>query len=216
MVIKYLFFDFDGTISDAKKLTYEVMIETLEEMKFEFSKLKLKKQMGYKTPQIIQGVGIDVKNAPLIRKLFFKKILLKENLKKLKLCVNVKSLWDLKKEGYKLIVISNSDSNFINGSINVLNLKGLFYKIYGSEKFGSKDELLKKLLKKYNIGKKDAIYIGDRFSDICYAHKAHMYAVAIHNNCAWSTLTEVIKEDPDYLIHDFDGLKKLVEKLNKN
>ncbi len=215
MVIKYLFFDFDGTVSDARRVTYETMCDTFESMKFKFSKSKLKKQMGYKTPLIIKNMNLDFSKVDMVRKLFYKKLVNKKNLNKLNLCVDVEGLWGLSKEGYKLIVVSNSDSKFLKSSIKVLGLKGLFFKVYGSDKFSTKDELLKRLLKKYNIQKKDTIYVGDRFSDISYAHRAHMHAVAIHNKCAWSTLSEITKEDPDYLIHDFNGLKELIEKLNQ-
>ena len=40
--LKYLFFDFDGTISDAKKLTYETLITVLDRMDYKFSKARTK------------------------------------------------------------------------------------------------------------------------------------------------------------------------------
>ena len=53
---------------------------------------------------------------------------------KIKLCVSVKPLWDLKKD-YPLVIISNADSSFIRTSIKRLGLRGLFDKVYGSDKF---------------------------------------------------------------------------------
>ena len=71
---------------------------------------------------------------------------------------------------------------------------------------------MKKLIKKYKIRPKHCFYIGDRFSDIDHAHRAHVIAVAIHNQCSWSTKKEILAEKPDYIISDFKDLLKLVKK----
>ncbi|MAG40045.1 hypothetical protein CMI41_03695 [Candidatus Pacearchaeota archaeon] len=215
-MIKYIFFDFDGTISDARRLTHEKFLETLEECEFKFSKQKLKSLMGAKTKEILIGLGIDAKAHSKVRRLFLKKAIGDSNSKTLKLCADVKPLYKIKKDGIKIIILSNSHKSFLTKSIKVLKIKGLFNKVYGSRPLRSKDQILRKLFRKYNIKPKEAIYVGDRFSDIEYAHKAHCHAVGIHNKCSWSTKKEILKEKPDFMIKDFKELKKLVEKLNSN
>ena len=145
----YIFFDFDGTISDAKKLTYGVFSEILDSHKYNYSKQKLKNLMGAKTPEILKGLEIEGANVNEIRREFFKKAVNKASEKNLKLCADIKPLYNLKRKGYKLIVVSNSEKSFLKKSIKVLDIKNLFDKIYGSENFKTKDALLKKLLKKY-------------------------------------------------------------------
>ena len=214
MVMKrgYIFFDFDGTISDAKRLTYDCFAKILDQRGYKYSKVKLKKVMGAKTPEILKSLGIENSKVNEIRKDFFKIVVKKANANNLKLCADVKPLYELKKMGYKLIVVSNSEKSFLIKSIKVLGIKGLFNKIYGADGFSTKDALLKSLLKKYHLNSKNVFYIGDRFSDVDYAHESKMKAVAIHNECSWSTRAEILKEKPDYIIKDFEDLKKLVLK----
>ena len=99
-------------------------------------------------------------------------------------------------------------------SIKKLKLKGLFRKFYGAEKFTKKDKMLKKLFKKMKIKPHEAIYIGDRFSDIKYARSVGCVAVAIHNKCSWSNLETIKNENPDFIIKNFIELEKLIKELN--
>jgi phosphoglycolate phosphatase len=213
-MIKYIFFDFDGTVSDAKKLAYDKMSEALEEEGIKFSKTKLRKLMGAKTREIFGGLNIERNKFPEIRRSFHKKFVKGVTRKTLKLCSSPKPLYQLKGEGIKLIVLSNARKKYLVKTIKILGIRGLFTEVYGSRANKTKDQILKKLFRRYNIKPKETLYVGDRFSDINYAHKAHCHAVAIHNKCAWSTKKEILAENPDYIISDFKDLKELVEKLN--
>jgi len=212
--IKLLLFDFDGTISDARKLAENCLIEVLDEYGFDFDKRLAKKLLGSKMPEIFKKLGLHLSFVDKARKKFFKKMIKGAKQGKIKLCVSVKPLYDLKKQGYKFIVISNSETSFIKASIKKLKIKKLFSEIYGAEKFPTKEDILKKLFKKHRIKPSQAVYIGDRFSDIEYARKAGCLAIAIHNKCSWSDLKTIKKEKPDFIIKDFYGLKKVLEKLN--
>lgn len=213
-MIKAIFFDFDGTISDAKKIAYDSMVRTLDEFGYEFDKKKLEKLLGERTRSILESLGLDIENIDDIRKKFYKYFIDAAKNGGIKPCVSLKPLWELKKD-YPLIVVSNSRTIFLKTSVKVLKIKGLFKKIYGEEKFDSKDKMLEKLFRKMGIKASEAIYVGDRFSDIESARDAGCVAVAIHNKCAWSSLSLINKEKPDFIIKDFVGLKKVVEKLEK-
>ena len=214
--MKVLFFDFDGTISDALKLGQDSLIETFDNYGLKFNKTKAKKLLGAKMPTILKKLGVILPMITQVRKSFWKKMMkgVKDN--KIKLCVSVKPLYELKKQGYKLIIITNGKSRFTKASIKALKIKNLFNKVYGSEHFSTKDQLLEKLFKKYNIKPHESAYIGDRFSDIKYARKAGCFAIAIHNKCSFSTLKEIQEQKPDFIIKDFKGLKKVVEKLKQD
>lgn len=211
-MVKAVFFDFDGTISDARKIAIESLEEVLEEYKIPYSKKKLEKAMGAKTEKILEDLGIVKTIANPVRKKLFKKMIKRTKNGELKLCVSTKPLEEMKKD-YKLIVVSNSQTAFIKVSAKELGIKKLFKEIHGSEKFNTKDEILKKLFKKHKIKPSEAAYVGDRFSDIEYAKKAGCLAIAIHNKCSWSTKKVIMAEKPDYLIKDFYDLKKILKKL---
>ena len=212
-MIKTLFFDFDGTISDDKKIVRESMVKVLNEFNYKFDKKKLSVLMGSKMEIILKELGLGNENLRCIRRKFyeyFTKAVLNGGIKP---CVSLRPLWELRKN-YPLIVVSNSEEDFIMTSIRKLKLNGLFEDIYGAGKFGKKDEILKKLFKKMKIKPNEVLYVGDRFSDIDCAKKTKCISVAIHNKCSWSDLKTIKKENPDYIIKDFTELKKLVEKLD--
>lgn len=213
-MIKAVLFDFDGTISDARKLTFETMYSVLIEKGYDFEKKKFEHLMGVKTADILKGLDIHV-DYKKINKVFYRRVIRGAKEGKLNLCVSIEPLKELKKEKIKLIVISNSHTRFVKASARALKIKKLFKKIYGSESFNTKDEMLEKLFKKMKIRPVEAIYVGDRFSDVDYAREAGCYAVAIHNQCSWSTKAAILKEKPDFIIKDFKDLKRIVEKLNK-
>ena len=215
MGIKILFFDFDGTISDAYSLAFKSLVKTLDESNHKYDKSKIKNLLGAKMPEIFKTLGIPLTRIQKFRKKFFNFMLQGVKNNQIKPCVSLKPLYNLKKQGYKLIIITNSEGNFIRQSIKQLKIQKLFNKAHTAENFSTKDKLLKQLFKKYKIKPHQAVYIGDRFSDIEYARKAGCYAIAIHNKCSWSTKTQILKEKPDFIIKDFYGLKKILNKLNK-
>jgi len=213
-MIKAIFLDFDGTISDAHSIAFKSMVRTLDEYGYKFDQNKLLELMGNRMQVILKELGLNPGHLDAVRKRFYKYFTKEAMDGGIKLCVSVKPLWDLKKK-YPLIVVSNSETNFLKKSIKKLELKGLFKKVYGADKFSHKDKLLEKLFKKMKIKPHEAIYIGDRFSDIKYAREAGCYAIAIHNKCAWSDLKTIKKEKPDYIIKDFRELKKIINSIDQ-
>ncbi len=207
-MIKVLFFDFDGTIADAKEIAFKTMLETFE--KYNYNVGLIKKLLGMKIPKILEQISVRKEQRDKIKKYFYDSLIKK--VYKLKLCVSVKPLWELRKE-YKMIVISNSESSFVRASAKKLRVDKLFNSFYGAESFSSKDKILKKLFKKFKIKPREAVYIGDRFSDIEYARKAGCYSIAIYNKCSWSSLKEIKAEKPDFIVKDFCGLENVLKNL---
>jgi HAD superfamily hydrolase (TIGR01549 family) len=210
-MIKAIFFDFDGTISDAKSLSQNSFIETFEELGYKFDKKKLRELLGLKTPEILAELGIPTSNTSKVRRHYWKKMFIGVNAGKIKLCVSLKPLEKLKNDGIELGIITNGSRKFLKISLKKLGIKNLFSRLYASEDFKTKDKMLKKLFRKYKVRPHEVLYVGDRFSDVEYARKAGCYAVAIHNKCSWSSLALIKKENPDFIIKDFRGLKKIVE-----
>lgn len=212
-MIRAIFFDFDGTISDTKQFVYKSIISFLESEKYRFDKKIILSMLGVRMNEIFQAIGID-KKTDFLREKFYKYMLGKIPKSKLKLCASIKPLQELKNK-YLMIVVSNSDKKFILSQAKLLGVKDLFKEIIGAEGFKAKDKILLDLFKKYKLKPKEVIYIGDRFSDVEYAKKAGCVSVAIHNKCSWSTKKRILAEKPDFIVRDFYGLKKAVEKLNR-
>ena len=214
--IKAIFFDFDGTISDAKKIAEESLAETLNEFGYSAKIREARKMLGTKMPEIFKKLSIDLSIIKKARKFFYKQFTKKAKQGRIKLCCSVQPLEELKKQKIILLVISNSETSFVKTSAKILKVKKLFEKIYGAEKFSTKDKMIEKIQKKYNLKPYEIAYVGDRFSDVEYARKAGVLAIAIYNKCSWSTKKQLLKEKPDFIIKNFDDLKKIVGRVNKD
>ncbi|MDO8516566.1 MAG: HAD hydrolase-like protein [Nanoarchaeota archaeon] len=210
-MIKILFFDFDGTINNALNLQYNTLARIIQKHGHFTDKNKIMPLLGLKMQEIIEKLGIRA-NVGVIRKEFYKE--LNKGLNQLNLCVSVKPLYALKKD-YQLMVISNAEASFTLTAAKKLKVYDLFEKFYTAEHFLDKSTELKKLFKKYKIKPKEAVYIGDRDSDVSFAKKAGCYSIAIHNKCSYSSLSQIKKQKPDFIIKDFYGLERVLKKLNK-
>lgn len=211
-MIRAIFFDFDGTISDARRFVSKNIIKFLEKEEYIFNKNIVLSMLGARMDEIFEEIGIG-KGKDFLREKFYKYVIGEIPKSKLKLCVSVKPLVDLKSK-YLMLVISNSDTQFIKKQAKFLGVNKLFKEIIGAEGFKTKDKIIVDLLKKYKLKPQEVIYIGDRFSDVEYAKKVGCISVAIHNKSSWSTKKRILEEKPDFIVKDFYGLKKIVEKIN--
>lgn len=219
MVIKAVFFDFDGTISDSYAVVFRSLVRALKESGHRFDKRKLKGLLGVRAERLLRELVLDEPSAKKVRKIFYGYLSKAVSSQGIQSCVSLKPLWEMKESGMPLLVVSNSHSSFLRASIKALNIGGLFKRVYGAEKFdvaanGSKDGMLQALFKGMKIKPSEAVYVGDRFSDVEFARKVGCVAVAVHNSCSWSTLERVKKEKPDYIVRDFYGLRKVLRELN--
>ena len=211
-MIKGIFFDLDGTINDARWLAHYSLTKTLDHFDFPYDDSKVYDALGNKMPGILKELGVKT-DVNKFRKEFLKYFLTGAREGKTKKCGNLRPLWKLSKK-YPLTIVSNAETEFVKTSVDRLGIDKMFDAIYGGEAFDTKDKFLKKLFKELKIKPSEAIYVGDRFSDVRFARKAGCIAVAIHNKYSWSTLEKIKKENPDYIIKNFNQLRKLVEKLN--
>lgn len=212
-MIKVMFFDFDGTVSDARKIAFESLAKTLDDYGYKFDKNKLLGLMGNKVKIILKELGLKTKDLEVVREKFYKYFTKAAIDGGISPCVSLKPLWRLSEE-YPLIAVSNSETSFLRASIRKLELKGLFREVHGAEKFVSKDKMLKSLFKKMKIKPSEAIYIGDRFSDVEFAKKAGCFSVAIQNKCSWSSLPVIKKAKPDFIIRDFRSLRRVLREID--
>ncbi|MCD4771004.1 HAD family hydrolase [archaeon] len=215
-MIKTIFFDFDGTISDARMIAFNSLVRTLEEFGYDFDEKRLMSLLGVKMKGMLKMLGLKVKDVEAIRDKFYTYFTEMAVAGGIRPCVSLKPLWKMKGEGMPMYVISNSRDDFLKASIKKLRIEGLFTEVYGAERFKHKDDMMSALFKKMKLKPCEVIYVGDRFSDIEFAREAGCVAVAIHNKCSFSTLDRIKEEEPDFIVRDFYGLGKIVGKLNNS
>lgn len=126
----------------------------------------------------------------------------------------VETLNKLKKAGKKLYVLSNAQSCFTKTELGRLGLRKYFSGIiYSSDYKCAKPDakLFETLVKKYNLDKKETIYIGnDGFTDVVGARNAKIDCLWIKTNL---TGNEVPTVPPKYTVDgDFREISKLLLK----
>ena len=124
------------------------------------------------------------------------------------------TLTKLKKAGKKLYVLSNAQSCFTKTELGRLGLRKYFSGIiYSSDYKCAKPDakLFETLVKKYNLDKKETIYIGnDGFTDVVGARNAKIDCLWIKTNL---TGNEVPTVPPKYTVDgDFREISKLLMK----
>ncbi|MFZ5955286.1 MAG: HAD family hydrolase [Nanoarchaeota archaeon] len=205
-MIKLICFDFDGTLVDSYDFYFNIFSKILKKHNYKFDKNKLKILLGEKSSFILQNLGVEETEIPILNKEIFNEAL--TNNHKLKFCDSITSLKKLSND-CKLIIVSNTNYKIIEKIMQSFKIKQLFDNFYFNGKY-SKSYSIKMISKNFNIKPSSIVYIGDRFSDIIEAKKARCWSIAIHNKLSWSSLNEIKKQKPDFIINSFDELEKVL------
>ncbi len=209
MVIRAVFFDFDGTILDTRKLAEDALVLTLDELGLDYDKDEAFGLLGVKMRIIMEKLGVGKDKVEAAADLFY------ENYTKMVLESDVRACGDLGvlyklKEKVPLVVVSNSFDGFLKAAISKLKIDDLFESVHGAEKEAKKDDVLRRVAGEMGLKTSEVVYVGDRFSDVAYAKKAGMISVAVSNECSWSDGGELLEEEPDFLVEGFEGLRDVV------
>ena len=73
--------------------------------------------------------------------------------------------------------------------------------------------MLAKLAKKFRAKNSECIVIGDSIMDVRAAKKAGMISIAIARKTGASTLKELKKQKPAFIIKNLEEVPKIIEKL---
>ncbi|MBE5663979.1 HAD family hydrolase [Staphylococcus sp. SS60] len=207
---KNIIFDFDGTIADSKTCSV-------------ISTKKAFNDYGLNIPsdeQIEYYMGIPIEesfNLMSTIKLNDKELtelmtLFRENYKEteeqhLKIYDDMQEQLKTLHQNHKLFVVSSKKSNVLERNLAKLGVDNLFVEVIGSDKVmkykPSPDGIIY-ILQKYDLQKKDTIYVGDAAFDIKMAKNAEIDSCAV----TWGSHSiEVLKaENPNFIINNVKEL----------
>ena len=169
-MIKYIVFDFDGTLADTFDVIKTIAMNEyseydidLELFKYEGAKGLLKKLNipRWKIPGMILNVSTKLRNSKDIK--LFPGI--------------IDLLISLKKE---------------------YNIENLFEFVYSDSSLFGKHLVLKKMCNKYNIHPLDVMYVGDEDRDIIASKKVNIKTIAV--TWGFNSKEKLSREKPDYLV----------------
>jgi len=197
-LIKYLIFDFDGTVVDSATLYIRLANNIADELglpKLSLEELRLFAGMPIKNRCKI--LGIPLYRLPSMNIRMQEEI--KSHIHELKWIDNIDNeIRKLKEAGFRLVIISSNSIANIERFFRDKN-SDVFDEIYSSRGIFDKHRSINKLIKKLGIKKNEAVYIGDEYRDIKACKKSKIKIISV----TWGFDSEelLIKGNPDFIAH---------------
>lgn len=200
MKIKLIVFDFDGVIEN----TYEKHLE--------FSKKNISGLTREEHRKLFEG-NVHTEREKLSSRLTgfdFRKHFV-EYRSNLKIKPEIRAELLKLSEGYTLGIITSSREKSIRSYLDQNNLTQLFSFVYGYETEQSKTEKFELVMKKFNLTKKEIIFVADTLGDILEAKKAGIETIGIDSGFHEKSRLE--KGKPLRIISRFSQVLPTVKEL---
>lgn len=195
--MKYIIFDFDGTLADSTAV-FASAWNTLA-LKYKFKGIELKEIEALKKLSIAERSKLfdfPMYKLPMILPQFYR--LYRQSLNEVHLYDGIKEvLMDIDKRGYKILIISsNSQENILE----FLKMNGIqcVSNVLCSNRIFGKDKVIKKFLKDSNITPSDVLYIGDEQRDIVACKKVGVPIIWV--GWGYDAIEVVQQEEPEYKV----------------
>ena len=188
-MIKYIVFDFDGTIADTFDVIKSIAINEFDAYDFDFELIRSEGTKG-----LFKKMNIPLWKLPEMALKVTSRL---RNNKEIKLFPEVIDLLNILKKDYKIgIVSSNSKENIID-TLQKHNIEKMFEFVYSDSSIFGKHLVLRKMCSKYKINPLDVIYVGDEDRDIVAAKKVKIKNIAV--TWGFNSKEKLCKVKPDYL-----------------
>lgn len=189
-MIKYIVFDFDGTLADTFDVIKTIAMNEYSEYDIDIELFKDKGVKGFlkmlniprwKLPRMILNVSSKLRNS-----------------KNIKLFPDIIDMLLCLKKDYKLGILSSNSKDIIIDTLKEYNIENMFEFVYSDSSLFGKHLVLKKMCNKYNIDPLDVIYVGDEDRDIIASKKVNIKTIAV--TWGFNSKEKLIREKPDYLV----------------
>lgn len=197
-MIKYLLFDFDGTLVDSLDITVEVYNQVAE--KYKARKLDRKDVEYFKSLSVkerCQFLNFKLYKFPVAALEVYK--LFKPFIKELRFFEGMREvLEELHARGYKIAIISTNSEHNIRAFLQHNQVDYIHDVICSNNLFG-KNKDIKRFLKTHKLKTSEVIYVGDEIRDLIASKKNGIKVVWV--SWGYDQLANARKENPDYMIH---------------
>ncbi len=199
-MIKYIVFDFDGTLADTFDVIKNIAMNEYSEYNIDVELFKSEGAKGmlkmlniprWKIPGMILNVTNKLRNS-----------------KNIKLFPGIVDLLINLKKDYKIGILSSNSKEIINDTLKEYDIENLFEFVYSESSLFGKHSVLKRMCSKHNIDPLEVIYVGDEDRDIIAAKKANLKSIAV--TWGFNSKEKLSKESPDYLV---DSPMQILEAL---
>jgi len=211
--IKLIIFDLDGTLVDAYAAITKSFNFAMKKMGYQQKKLvTIKKAVGWGDRKLLETFvdGKDLENAlSIYRKHHAKSLTQYAKIKK----SSIKMLKVFKERGLKLAIATNRPTKFSKILLKTLKINEFFDYLLCSDKLKNgkpHPEILSKILCRFKLDKKQAIYVGDMAIDAITGRRSGIRTIIILGGS--SSEKEIKKEKPFKIIKNIKSLTKIVTK----
>ncbi|SFL56099.1 HAD-IA family hydrolase [Pelosinus propionicus] len=196
-MIRYVLFDFDGTLVDSQNIVIEGYNQLAE--KYHSKKIEQKDIAYLKGLSIIErSKFLDFKlyKFPLLALDIYK--LYKHSIKDLRLFDGIKELLEeLNSCGFRLAIVSTNSEQNIRECLHHNQIDVIHDVICSNNMFG-KNEDIKRFLKTHKLEESEVIYVGDEVRDIIAGKKSGVKVIWV--SWGYDQIDNAKKEQPNYIV----------------
>lgn len=196
---KTIMFGFDGTIVDSRDIVIQLYNNLAEKRNFKkINQLNVKFLSGLPIVERCKALNIPTYKIPYVA--FY----IKKNYKKFLYSLNIRVgiidvLNKLKENGFEICIISSNSKETIKEYLEINNIN-IFNIICSSKDLFGKHHIINRFLKKYNLDRKDVLYVGGEVRDIISCKKAGIKIASVlwgYDSCELLS-----KEKPDFIVNN--------------
>jgi len=196
--MKYIIFDFDGTLADSTAV-FASAWNTIAQ-KYKFKGIELKEIESLKKLSIAERSKLfdfPMYKLPMILPQFYR--LYRQSLNDVHLYDGIKEvLMEIDNKGYKILIISSNSQENILEFLKMNNIHCVSNVLSSTRIFG-KDKVIKKFLKDSGITPSEVFYIGDEQRDIVACKKVGVPIIWV--SWGYDAIEVVQQEEPEYKVN---------------
>lgn len=197
-MIKYVIFDFDGTLADSKNSLISAWNSLAD--KYQFKKIKYEDLESLKTLSIKERsklLNFPMYKMPIVIPELYS--LYRQSIKDITLFDGIKNVLDeLESRGYQTAIISSNSEDNIKEFLQRNEVESITEVICSSRIFG-KDKMIKNFIKSHNLQVSEVIYVGDEHRDIVACKKSGVKVIWV--GWGYDAAELVQTANPDYMVY---------------
>lgn len=200
--IKYIVFDFDGTLAN----TMEAILEIAEQEIGPISDEDFKVMRSEGVKGVIKRYNIKPWELPKVIAQFSSKL-------KVNLYPEVADMVAALSINFKLGILSSNSEDNIRQVLDKSDITNKFEFIYSQSSLFGKDKVMKKMCKEHQIEPSQIIYVGDEDRDIIACKKVGIGCIAV--TYGFNDRERLMKTEPDYVVDTPLEVAKIVDQISK-
>ncbi len=208
--IKFVIFDFDGTIADTMPFSFSRSLELLRKEKIDLPEKEIiKKIKSNNYFELMKEFKLSWLKIPFMLQIVKQgQRDLYSQIDKIKIFPGMKNLLkDLRNNNYQIGILSSNMQRNVNKFIKIKRLN-FFDIIYCESNILGKDQTFRKMMRKYNLKPEEIIYIGDEIRDVEACKKVGIKIIGV----SWGlhTIEALQKNGVDYIVKKPSEILKII------